>query len=346
MIYIPSKIKVGYCNRPDTYTGKLAYVIYYDENGKLRKEPSWQSWRDESIEPDEYDNLPIEGFVLNKKVGGTNWHGNLRQTYTRIYDPRGFEFEITVPNLLYILEHASSIRGKGLEGEFVYGWDGTDLVLVPTSAPEYQEREEVKRKLFHTASEYLKPSEIKPGFEYQTNTRTIVYMGRFMQYDFHGEECGLRHFFFVKDVYESGRVFWHRNTRSSLSKFALAEPEGVPSENYEELLDKLESDYTYSPIDFENPEYLPMSWEEFAVKISAYGCRSLVGVDNRQYDFRMIDNETYSYTSSFDRWGLAQWKDGEKVSSLKEVFEIIRPVKKVTYLMTGKVFKEEHYGFK
>lgn len=30
-IYIPKKIKVGYQNRSDTYTKKLAYVIYYDE---------------------------------------------------------------------------------------------------------------------------------------------------------------------------------------------------------------------------------------------------------------------------------------------------------------------------
>lgn len=30
-IYIPKKIRVGYNKRGDTYTKKLAYVIYYDE---------------------------------------------------------------------------------------------------------------------------------------------------------------------------------------------------------------------------------------------------------------------------------------------------------------------------
>ena len=44
-LYIPDKIKVGYQKREGTYTGKLAYVIYYDEKGKLRKEASWNSWR-------------------------------------------------------------------------------------------------------------------------------------------------------------------------------------------------------------------------------------------------------------------------------------------------------------
>lgn len=33
-IYIPKKINVGYRERQDTYTGKLAYVIYWDEKGK------------------------------------------------------------------------------------------------------------------------------------------------------------------------------------------------------------------------------------------------------------------------------------------------------------------------
>ena len=67
-IFVPKTINVGYQNRSGTYTGKLAYVIYYDEKGKLRKEASWNSWRDDKIPNDEFDNIPTEGFVLNKKL--------------------------------------------------------------------------------------------------------------------------------------------------------------------------------------------------------------------------------------------------------------------------------------
>ena len=67
-IFIPKTINVGYQNRSGTYTGKLAYVIYYDEKGKLRKEASWNSWRDKKIPNEEFDNVPTTGFVLNKKV--------------------------------------------------------------------------------------------------------------------------------------------------------------------------------------------------------------------------------------------------------------------------------------
>ena len=133
-IYIPQKIHVGYQNREDTYTGKLAYVIYTDGSGKKRKEISFNNWRDKSIPVDDYDNEPTEGFVLNKKTGGVeeSWSHYARLSYVRVYDPRGFEFEISIPNLLWILQECNSTKGKGLEGEFVYGWNGKDLVLVPT----------------------------------------------------------------------------------------------------------------------------------------------------------------------------------------------------------------------
>lgn len=44
-LFIPQKIHVGFQNREDTFNGKLAYVIYEDEKGNLRKETSWNQWR-------------------------------------------------------------------------------------------------------------------------------------------------------------------------------------------------------------------------------------------------------------------------------------------------------------
>lgn len=36
-IFVPKTINVGYQNRSGTYTGKLAYVIYYDEKESCEK---------------------------------------------------------------------------------------------------------------------------------------------------------------------------------------------------------------------------------------------------------------------------------------------------------------------
>lgn len=183
-IFVPKKINVGFQNRKDTYSGKLAYVIYFDEKGKLRKETSWNSWRDENIPNEIYDNEPTEGFVLNKKVGGVEecWGWDPRKTYTRVYDPRGFEFEITIPNLLWILENANCIKGKGLEGEFVYGWDGKELLLVPIDSADYKEIER-KNKIFHS-NDFIKAKDLKVGATYLSKTDgTFVYMGKFENYD-------------------------------------------------------------------------------------------------------------------------------------------------------------------
>ena len=50
-IFIPKRLKVGFNERSDTYSKKLAYVIYWDDKGKLRKQDSWEHWRDKDIEP-------------------------------------------------------------------------------------------------------------------------------------------------------------------------------------------------------------------------------------------------------------------------------------------------------
>ena len=182
-IFVPSKINVGFRNRQDTYTGKLAYVIYFDEKGKLRKQTSWDGWRDNNIPNEIYDNEPTEGFVLNKKVGGNNYSWNPRQTYTRVYDPRGFEFEITIPNLLWILENCNCIKGKGLEGQFVYCWDGKELVLVPVESHDYKEIQE-KNKIIHN-NEFIKAKDLILGATYETlNGEKYVYMGKYDVYDY------------------------------------------------------------------------------------------------------------------------------------------------------------------
>ena len=168
---------MGFQKRNDTYTGKLAYIIYYDEHGKLRKETSWQKWREKEIHNELYENEPTEGFVLNKKVGGDNYNWNPRQTYTRVYDPRGFEFEITVPNLIWILENCNCIKGKGLEGRFVYGWDGTELLLVPVDSPDYEEIEQ--KSQVRNNNEFILPKDLIVGGTYETiDGVQYVFMGK------------------------------------------------------------------------------------------------------------------------------------------------------------------------
>lgn len=176
-LFIPDKIRVGAQTRNDTYTKRLAYVIYYDKAGVLRKEKSWETWRDKKIDPADYDNVPTEGFVLNRPGGGTrnSYSHNVRSEFVRVYDPRDFEFEISIPNLLFILRECDCSRGKGLEGKFVYAWDKTELVLLPVGCEEYR----ASKGFTELQGSSVKAKELVPGAVYMTKyQKTWTFIGR------------------------------------------------------------------------------------------------------------------------------------------------------------------------
>lgn len=298
-IYVPKKIKVGFNKRSDTYTGKLAYVIYYDEKGKLRKETSWNSWRNKNIDPEEYDNEPTSGFVLNKKVGdySGSW-GNHRQAYCRIYDPRGFEFEITINNLLFILEHCTCCPGKGLEGNFVYGWDGKDLVLLPTNSPDYIEIEKYSKRVNERKT--FKGKDLIIGATYLTkDNEEWVYMGRFdkwmcmKQYDYDYNDPSRSKYSYkiddswIKDSYINyaynnenvGKYYWfiypesdwkddRIKTFRSLSGKIIDVIDEKCVQNYADLYAELEKESSFSPVDYDKDEVCEMTYESFKEKCS------------------------------------------------------------------------------
>jgi hypothetical protein len=275
-IFLPSKIQVGYCKRTDTYTGKLAYVIYFDQKGKLRKEKSWESWRDKDQGTDLFENEPTEGFVLNKKVGGAeeSYGWDVRKTYARVYDPRGFEFEICVANLLYILENANCMKGKGLEGKFLYGWDGTELVLIPEAAPEYVKHKEFTEML---SNKSVKTKDLVLGGVYRSNKNIdYVYLGRFSYYaDVYNYklgkyECVNRglHYFFqelgCKKERQYDKVYTYLK---SLSGRIIKEVSNQPVADYAELMDDLEHQTCYSPYDPSKDSLETVPFEEYLERV-------------------------------------------------------------------------------
>jgi len=346
MIFIPEKIKVGYQNRRDTYTGRLAYVIYYDRYGKLRKEPSWSGWRDEKIEPDEYDNNPTEGFVLNKKVGGYCYHFDQRDTYVRVYDPRGFEFEISVPNLLYILEHANSIRGKGLEGEFVYGWDGTELVLVPVCSEEYKDRVSTAEKLYPLETECIKPSDLRPGFLYKSKYGEIVYMGKHDYYNSHGEKTGKAHYFFAHWAYSQGysrEDQWFMQTRTQLKQIVTGQISDTPYEGYADLVEQMERHTEYSPIAKEKEKYRLATFEEFKKHLGEYGSKCY----SQKYGLPVTiyhngdEYKIYEMRKSWRGYYERTEPPIAKKKTAEEVYKAVEPMMLQVYLRNDKLYQEK-----
>lgn len=192
---------------------------------------------DKGIIPVEFDNVPTEGFVLNKKAGGTSHGWDARQTYCRVWDPRGFEFEITIPNLLFILQETNSLKGKGLEGEFVYSWDGKDLVLIPTSCQEYKS----SAAFTELQGGKVAAKDLVAGYSYKTKKNEIlIYIGKFEFFDQQ---------YSWKDVKFSKKFVFVDIKGGFVGLESVASLAGVTSEtvisNFAELIEKYsKSDYS------------------------------------------------------------------------------------------------------
>lgn len=258
-VFIAPKIRVGFQKRSDTFTGQLAYIIYYDEKGKIRKENSWQSWRDKEIDPQEYENTPMEGFTINKDIKryGGEWHSKTR-TMIRVHDPRGFEFEVTTENLIGILMHTDCLR-RGLIGQFVYAWLGTKLVLLPTNSEEYQ----AATKYTSGLAKKVKAKELVAGVSYKTKREgEVIFMGKLNWYEYRGKSKydrkeGLRQenkeWVFTND---NGDSFF---TKPSISFLSEANSD-TPVSNYAELMEKFNAKsyankivkYEFRPVTFDS----------------------------------------------------------------------------------------------
>ncbi|AMW61619.1 hypothetical protein JUGLONE_215 [Bacillus phage Juglone] len=271
-LFMPKTLNVGYQNRQGTYTGSLAYIIYYDETGKLRKEKSWESWRDTKIPNQEFENEPTEGFVFNKTGGGRpSWSD--RKAFCRVYDPRGFEFEIDMANLMYILECCDVVKGKGIVGELVYAWEGTELVLVPVNSETYTESKRYTDVLMN--KEHIKGKDLKVGYTYiDKDEEKYIYLGKFHEYDYRTDysdsnrrqkvtKSKAKKFFFAEECrWSSNKDFpWRIKAISSLGKKFIKELEVGCVQDFTPFQDMLEHSQYYSPVDESKDELYPIDPE-------------------------------------------------------------------------------------
>ena len=238
---IPPTLIVGYQKRSDTYSGKLAYVVYKDHKGKFRKRKSWEGWVDKKVGVDEFKNEPTSGFVLNRDAGGKrhSWSSwNTRVEKVRVYDPRDFEIEIDIPNLLFILQECSSLKGKGLEGEFVYAWSGSNIILLPAECPEYVE----SMKFSEAKTKKVTAKQMTPGCMYKNkDMQNVIYLGRYEWFDsisiksqqWTTTRNGQKMHIFVT---EDGKNYWTQKGFTNLAEKLTDEPVDGFSDMLEKFL--------------------------------------------------------------------------------------------------------------
>jgi len=255
---------------------------------------------DEGLKPLEFDNVPTEGFVLNKKVGGYSNGWDHRSTYCRVYDPRGFEFEINVPNLLFILQECNAMKGKGLEGTFVYAWDGKDLVLLPTSSLDYQS----SQKFTEMQSQKIGVKDLVEGCTYKTKQmEDYIYVGRFNcfsdNYQYSSQKhatttCFKSHVFSRVKEEKYGSKF---ETFAGLTKFA-SKVSDSPVSNYAELLDEFNKSEMSGTIT--TPETVEL---EIPTEITSYYGRSevlgdiMLPIDDNTYEIYKLESGDVEYSN-------------------------------------------------
>lgn len=234
-LYIPEKIRIGFQTRKDTFTGKLAYVIYFDDKNVLRKETSWENWRDKKIPYIDIDNVPTNGFILNKGVQRYGYHGSGRSVI-RIHDPREFEFEISIDNLVGLLMNYD-VSKRDIQGECVFAWAGKDLVLLPVNSIEYTS----SKKYTEKQGKKLSTKELVKGRTYsqKKSDQLLKYLGYFEWFELNGYYSNIN-----KKSISKGKkhIFYDENYNFSIpgiSTFADCESEDI-DQNYTKAFEKFE----------------------------------------------------------------------------------------------------------
>lgn len=190
-MFIPKRINVGFKEKEVANQVRLAYVIYWDEKGVLRKEPSWNSWRNQDVPAKEFDNEPTEGFMLNLRAGG--W--GQRRTYCEVIDPRGFMVEITIDNLLELLAECDCDK-KVLKGKFVYAWFRAELRIIMVGTEAYNNIMKHTENIKKVSNNHLKAKDLIPFHIYKDLAGSkMAYLGCFdiysvdrIQYDIYKRE--------------------------------------------------------------------------------------------------------------------------------------------------------------
>lgn len=358
-LIMPKNIKVGFQNRNDTYTNKLAYITYEDNTGNLKKKKSWEGWKDDNIPVEEYENVPTEGFVLNKNVGGYKTDWSFRQSYIRVYDPRGFEFEISLENLLYILNNCICTPGKGLDGEFVYVWDNTELILLPTKGPDYKKVCEYNKKL--ETQEKINHKNLKVGTTYLAKNKvSYIYLGK---YDWYDEKTIFERDSWRKELSKTVRYVFAENPRSydiekgEIEFYCRAMAQitvntsiiGVISEEVPEYMDlmlkEINKSEHISPIDYENIQFEDLSFEIFEDMASNHKAIFFYenGVLMFSRDSDVLTDRTICYYKEYNFEAYSGWTNKNNMkrkeySNLHDAYEKLNPKIGILSLKNGNLY--------
>lgn len=368
-MFLPKKIKVGFQKREDTYNGQLAYATYVDEQGFVKKESSFERWRDYQIDTEMFDNEPMTGFVMNRRVGGYRTKWGFRDSYIRVYDPRGFEIEISVDNQLFILEHMNSIIGKGFDGELIYAWADDQLILLPTNSDEYQEIKK-KSEIRHERT-FVKAKELEVGHSYFVtmgyDINSMVFMGEFEEYEYktdivkslskYPEEFASspktkKRLYFARRQGENEYDYFNKEkgydfeiiTLSTATKKKFGIDKEEINKDLSLMQEQLEKDRRYSPVDVTKNKKVLIPFEDFEKEFSREYI-TFIADNGKEYaygknnDGKLTLNTFKRNSYHYEKEDVTEYEGFlSNFNTLREVYDILKPQMTEVYLENGNLY--------
>lgn len=170
-IFIAKRIKVGYKKVSDKV---ISYPIYWDEVNVIRKEDSWNKWRDKSLGESEYSNELCSGFKLVEFRNSYSFRFGYRDSHVLLSHPLGFIFEITISNF-YELVMVDGVQNGTINGSQVLSWEKGELYLLSKRSELYAEACRFTERLYNN-----EPAKIvmQPGRVYKMrNGSRFLYLG-------------------------------------------------------------------------------------------------------------------------------------------------------------------------
>lgn len=162
-IKIPNKVYVGFQGRRSEDEVPLGFMTPYDDTAAGKKrQATVDGWangygRSKTFNSVIIDNEPMIGFKIGRAIRRSSRYSGT-STAVRIEDPRGFELEISIENLVMLMNR-NIMEDCELMQECVWGRDGGKNVLLPVNSDEYKKYLDTQVLVSNKVS----VKDIKPG---------------------------------------------------------------------------------------------------------------------------------------------------------------------------------------
>ena len=237
----------------------------------------------------------------------------------------------------------------------MYGWDGKELLLIPTSSPDYDEIMNFSSKM--NTGNWLKGKDLHLGGIYLTNKdEEWVYLGRFEKFCDNswnrktrlGESQGNHYFFWSK--YDKPN--WRKETGEfiaikSLTRRVISTVSNDPVHNYAELMDELEHRQIYSPLDMGEDKFSMLTTDNFDAVFESpfwYNVDKFIKVNGKFLGISLYGTREKGFRVSYS--GHQDYRTIASIfgtytayPTIEEIFEKSPIYIKERYLANGKLMK-------